>query len=208
MERTGKIVLWTSLGVGVIGGEAWVLTRKARARSSTLVTKPATPHLTATELLWPAPASFGTIAGQTAIGPASNAIGPNGVYQLATVFTAPVAGSYTLTVAADDCAQITVDGQVVGVINISQGLVTFHITLAVGPHVLLITVANNDLGQSVLVPYGSDSPNPTGAAVQLTTPTGTILIAPGHPTGWHYSGYLTSLQVTTTTPLTTSTVFA
>lgn len=207
MNRTGKAVLWTSVGIGVVGGGVWLLTRPKR-RIAVGGQGVAAPHLTAKELLWPTPASFGTVAGQMAIGPASNGVGPNGVYQLATAFTAPMAGSYTLAVAADDCAQITVDGQVVGAINLNQGVVTFHVTLAAGPHVLLITMANNGMGTSTLVPYGSGSPNQTGAAVQLTAPTGAVLITPGHPTGWHYSGYLTSLQVTTTTPLTTTTVFA
>lgn len=201
MRRPGKIVLGVVVGAGIIGGTTLLILRKRKATTSSSPT-PTRVALTAAESLWPAPATFGTVAGQMAIGPSSTGNGPNGVYQLARLITAPQTGTYTLHIAADDTARITIDGQALAVINFGQGLVTYHVPLTAGPHVLLLTVANNALGQSTLVPYNSGSPNPTGATVQLTAPNGTTLITPGHTTGWHYSGYLPSLQVTAAIPLT------
>lgn len=211
MERTGKIVLWTGVGVGVVGVGAWALLRskKATARQSSDSSSVTTPHLTATELLWEPPAVYGTVDGLMAIGPSANpTTDPNGVYQLVTQFTAPVAGAYTLLIAPDDAVQVSIDGQVLGVVTGSEGAKTFSPILGSGPHVLKLTVSNNGMGGALLVPYQAGSPNPSGVAVQLVAPNGTTLITPGVATGWYYSGYLASLQVATNTPLTTSTVFA
>lgn len=202
MKTGTKWALGLGSGVVVIGGGIWLL--RIRHRSSTVptTTTPSTPHLTAAQLLWPAPKPFGTVAGAMALGPSINGVGPNGVYQLARLITAPVTGIYKMQVAADDAAQLSLDGQPLAVIALSQGMVTLSVPLTAGPHVLLATVSNNGLATATLVPYQSGSPNPTGLSLQLTDPSGVVILAPGNPSGWHDSGYASNLQVTTTTPLT------
>lgn len=120
---------------------------------------------------------------------------PNGQYTLSTQFTAPTAGTYTLQVAADDCATLILDGTAIGTVDYltsfnANTLVTGPMTLTAGTHTLVVEMSNNALGTNVNVPYGSGTPNATGLYLTIRSATGQTLVTTRHSQGWHYSGYL------------------
>lgn len=120
---------------------------------------------------------------------------PNGSYQIAARFTAPTSGRYQLSLWADDWATVAIDGSTIG--STSMAWRTGIVSLSAGVHQLVATVTNNDLGDLRLVPYQSGTANPTGFGCKLISPSGGTILTTTTASGWYYSGYTRSLQVST-----------
>lgn len=188
----GKYWWWIGGGVVALGGGGYAVYR---------LTRPAPPAFAA-QL---PPQAYRQAEGPNSgfvplIGPGFGNQ-PNGQYTLAAQFTAPVTGTYTLQVAADDAATLILDGHVVGTVDYLTSFnsslpVTGPLSLAAGTHTLIAEMSNNALGTNVNVPYGSGKPNPTGLYLTIVSADGKTILTTRSSRGWHYSGYDTQSTIT------------
>lgn len=111
---------------------------------------------------------------------------PNGTYALQTSFVAPVTGTYTLTVTADDAALVLLDGRLLGYTSLFGGAQppTNISNLQAGTHTLLVFVVNNNLGSPQFAPYGSGVANATLLTLNLKAPNGVFVVTTASATGW------------------------
>ena len=127
-----------------------------------------------------------------AIGPGStpNANVPEVVWFASQQATAPVAGNYTLTVAADDGAAIWINGRLVASPYLAQSrFITALVPLSVGPVIISAEVTNNGQGSLSIVPYNKQLANPSMLSLTLTAPNGQVIASTDSASGWTIDAY-------------------
>lgn len=156
---------------------------------------------------WPI-AQGGTYSSQwfssPAIGPGSapNANVPNGIWFASSQFSAPISGSYRITVLADDGAALYLDGQLIATATLnanSPNGVTVTKTLTAGSHVLDVEVTNNDGGSASIVPDNSGGDNPSALMLTATAPNGQIVATTAQPNTWRIDAYPNPAPIGATT---------